>query len=77
MAIFKKFLTDFTGEELINCINSAYNLKSFSDVNVTPLHKLTDCNHVLELYHGPTCAFKDVALQILPYFLTTSARKKW
>ena len=75
MAIFKKFLTDFTGEELINCINGAYNLKSFSSNSVTPLHKLTDTNYVLELYHGPTCAFKDVALQILPYFLTTSARK--
>ena len=75
MAIFKKFITDFTGEELINCINGAYNLKSFSNIKVTPLHKLTDKNYVLELYHGPTCAFKDVALQILPYFLITSAKK--
>ena len=75
MEIFKKFLTDFTDKELINCINDAYNLKSFSSIKITPLHKLTDKNYVLELYHGPTYAFKDIALQILPYFLTTSAKK--
>lgn len=75
MAIFQKFLTDFSDEELIHCINGAYNLKSFSSEKVTPIHSLSKENHILELYHGPTCAFKDVALQILPYFLTTSAKK--
>lgn len=75
LVIFKKFLTDFTNKELINCINAAYNLKSFSSIKITPMHKLTNKNHVLELYHGPTCSFKDVALQILPHFLITSARK--
>lgn len=73
--ILGEFLTDFTQEEIQHCVDAAYNQKSFSDPAVTPLRSLNDRCAVLELYHGPTSAFKDVALQILPHLLTTSARK--
>lgn len=75
LSILGKFLTDFTKEELKYCIDNAYNEKTFTSKLVTPLHILNDKCGVLELYHGPTSAFKDVALQILPYLLTTSAKK--
>lgn len=75
MSIIGKFLTDFTEAELRHCIDNAYNEKTFTSPLITPLHMLDDSSAVLELYHGPTSAFKDVALQILPYLLTTSANK--
>lgn len=75
MSILGKFLTDFTEAELRHCIDNAYNEKTFTSPLITPLHLLNDSSAVLELYHGPTSAFKDVALQILPYLLTTSAKK--
>lgn len=75
MSILGKFLTDFTEAELRHCIDNAYNDRTFTSSLITPLHLLNDTSAVLELYHGPTSAFKDVALQILPYLLTTSANK--
>ncbi len=74
-AVFRKFLTDFTDSEIQHCVDSAYTDKNFDTANITELKKLTDSAYVLELWHGPTCAFKDMALQILPYLLTTSAKK--
>ena len=73
--VLKKFLNDFTDEEIDYCVSNAYNSNTFTDANITPLHVLNNKSAVLELYHGPTSAFKDVALQILPYLLTTSAKK--
>ncbi len=73
--IFSKFLTDFTDEELKYCTESAYNDKSFATADIAELSHLFDGTYVLELWHGPTCAFKDMALQILPYLLTTSLKK--
>lgn len=73
--ILSKYLTDFTKEELENCINKAYNKEKFETENIAPLYKLDDESYFLELWHGPTCAFKDMALQILPHLLTTSMRK--
>ncbi len=73
--VFKKFLTDFTDAELKYCTESAYNDKSFATANITEISHLFDGTYVLELWHGPTCAFKDMALQILPYLLTTSLKK--
>ena len=73
--VLKKFLTDFTDEELKKCVSSAYGNNKFGEGDVVPLHKLSDNASVLELWHGPTCAFKDVALQILPHFLTAAMRK--
>ena len=73
--VFSKFLTDFTGAEIKYCVDGAYNTKNFDTENIAELAHLFDGTYMLELWHGPTCAFKDMALQILPYFLTTSAKK--
>ncbi len=73
--ILSKFLTDFTDEELKNCIDSAYTKEKFETDNIAPVYKLNDSKYVLELWHGPTCAFKDMALQILPHLLTASMKK--
>lgn len=73
--ILKLYLTDFTDEELSMCVEGAYKKGKFSSDKVAPLHKLTDSAEVLELWRGPTCAFKDMALQLLPYLLTVSAGK--
>lgn len=73
--VLKKFLTDFTDEELNYCINNAYTKEKFETDNIAPVYKLNDKTYFLELWHGPTCAFKDMALQILPYLLTTSMKK--
>ncbi|MBQ5911181.1 MAG: threonine synthase [Clostridia bacterium] len=68
------FLTDFTEQELEYCAKGAY-LGSFDNDLPAPLKALDDKVSILELWHGPTCAFKDLALQILPYLLTTSSKK--
>ncbi len=73
--VFSKFLTDFTPEELRRCVEGAYNDKNFDTNNIAEIAKLKEGRYILELWHGPTCAFKDMALQILPYLLTTSAKK--
>lgn len=73
--IFSRLLTDFTPEEVRHCVDSAYNDKNFDTNNIAEISHLLTGTYVLELWHGPTCAFKDMALQILPYLLTTSAKK--
>ncbi|MGN1267245.1 MAG: threonine synthase [Dorea sp.] len=71
--VMKLFLTDFTEEELKNCIERAYDSK-FDTEEIAPLVKVDD-TYYLELFHGATIAFKDMALSILPHLLTTSAKK--
>ncbi len=71
--ILKLYLTDFTEEELKNCINKAYDQK-FDTPDIAPVVKKGDVS-ILELFHGKTIAFKDMALSILPYFMTTAANK--
>lgn len=71
--VMKLFLTDFTGDELKACIDKAYDSK-FDTEEIVPLVK-ADGAYFLELFHGATIAFKDMALSILPHLLTTSARK--
>ena len=71
--VMKLFLTDFTEEELKNCIDSAYD-KKFDTPEIARIVK-KDGVYFLELFHGATIAFKDMALSILPYLLTTSAKK--
>ena len=73
--VFSRFLTDFTSDEIRHCVDSAYNSRNFDSDNIAELSELSEGTYVLELWHGPTCAFKDMALQILPYLLTTSAKK--
>ena len=71
--IMSKFFTDFTEEELRTCIANAYDSK-FDTEKIAPLVK-KDGVYYLELYHGATIAFKDMALSILPHLMVTSARK--
>ena len=72
-AVMSKFLTDFTEEELKHCIDSAYDEK-FDTPEIAPLVK-ADGAYFLELFHGSTIAFKDMALSILPHLMTVSAKK--
>lgn len=71
--VMKQFLTDFTEEELKSCINKAYDSK-FDTEEIAPLVQ-ADGAYYLELFHGATIAFKDMALSILPHLLITAARK--
>lgn len=73
--VLRKFLTDFTVKEISDCTAGAYGNDKFSSDKVAPVVKLDDNRYILELWHGPTCAFKDMALQILPYFMTTALKK--
>lgn len=71
--VMKLFLTDYTEAELKSCIDKAYD-KKFDTDEIAPL-KQVDNSYYLELYHGATIAFKDMALSILPHLLTTAAKK--
>ena len=71
--VMKLYLTDFTKEELLSCINKAYDSK-FDAQEIAPM-VYADGAYYLELFHGPTIAFKDMALSILPHLMTTSAKK--
>lgn len=71
--VMSRFLTDFTEEELKDCIARAYDSK-FDTNEIAPLHK-ADQAYFLELFHGATIAFKDMALSILPHLMTTAAKK--
>ncbi|HZJ78334.1 MAG TPA: threonine synthase [Clostridia bacterium] len=74
-AILSMYLTDFSQEEIDLCVKGAYAQGKFSSEKVAELKQLKDGVNVLELWKGPTCAFKDMALQLLPHLLTTSAKK--
>ena len=71
--VMSRFLTDFTEEELKSCIEKAYDSK-FDTEEIVPLVKKGNA-YIMELFHGPTIAFKDMALSILPHLLTTAAKK--
>ena len=73
--VFGRFLTDFSEAEIAYCVDNAYTAKAFDSDNIAELAHLFNGTYMLELWHGPTCAFKDMALQILPYLLTTSIKK--
>ena len=72
--ILSLFLTDFTEEEIHGCVHRAYTDK-FDDNRPAPLSRLIGNSYFLELWHGPTCAFKDMALQLLPELIKTSMKK--
>ena len=71
--VLKKFLTDYTDEELKFCVEHAYDSK-FDTEEIAPVVE-KDGKYFLELFHGATIAFKDMALSILPYLMTTAAKK--
>lgn len=73
--VLSLFLTDFTPEEIAYCAENAYTTEKFGSDKIAQISKVEPGEYLLELWHGPTCAFKDMALQILPYLLTTSAKK--
>lgn len=73
--VLKEYLTDFTEEELDYCVKGAYSAEKFSSDKIAPTVNIDGNKNILELWHGPTCAFKDMALQLLPYLMTVSAKK--
>ncbi len=75
VSVLSRFLTDFSVEEVRECAEAAYGSGRFLAPEVAPVRTLKDDVHVLELWHGPTCAFKDMALQILPHLMRVSAKK--
>ena len=66
--VLKLYLTDFTDEEIKYCVSGAYD-NTFDDNKPAPVVEVKKGENILELWHGPTCAFKDMALQLLPYCL--------
>ena len=72
--IMSRFLDDFSREELEGFTDSAY-ARNFDNFEIAPLSMINDKTAFLELWHGPTCAFKDMALQMLPHLLTASLKK--
>jgi threonine synthase len=69
------YLDDFSADEIGHFIRRAYGIGKFDNEKITPLVKLTDQLFIQELWHGPTSAFKDIALQILPHMLVEAMRK--
>ena len=74
--VMNMFLDGYTASELAGFCAKAYGDEKFDDPAVAPVRTLDDGTHVLELWHGPTCAFKDMALQMLPHLLTAALKKE-
>ncbi|MDD4802621.1 MAG: threonine synthase [Syntrophomonas sp.] len=74
-AVLAYYLQDFSPAEIKKCVMGAYNTSSFDDERIAPLVKINDRIYIQELWHGPTSAFKDMALQLLPHLLVASAEK--
>ena len=73
--VMKQFLEEFSVKELTDYANAAYGPQKFDTPAVAPVRTLDGTTHCLELWHGPTCAFKDMALQMLPHLLTAALEK--
>lgn len=73
--ILQLFLRDYSKDELNECMRNAYNAETFSDSRIAPLTVIDEKISVLELWHGPTSAFKDMALQLMPHLLSLALAK--
>lgn len=72
--ILSLFLTDYSADDISSCVKGAYNSAKFDSPKMAPTVKLENGLYVLELWHGPTCAFKDMALQLMPRLFTTAIK---
>ena len=75
LKLISLFLPDFSTEEIKDCVDKAYNKTNFAHRSITPLFKMEDDMYFMELWHGPTAAFKDIALQMMPHLLSLSLKK--
>ncbi len=73
--ILRDFMEDYSIAEIKECVNAAYRAESWDDPAIAPVRQLADGIHVLELFHGPTLAFKDIALNMLPHLVRLAAEK--
>lgn len=73
--ILSLFLPDYTKEEIEHSVHDAYDYPNFSNKAVAPLYEVDEHTYVLELWHGPTAAFKDMALQVMPHLLSLALKK--
>ncbi len=76
VAILQKFLTDYSPEELLGCVQQAYRQDKFPGESPAPVVSINSNLHILELWHGPTQAFKDMALQLLPPLLSQALHQQ-
>ncbi|MDI6709947.1 MAG: threonine synthase [Bacillota bacterium] len=74
-AVLAPYLSDYTPEELDACVAAAYNTERFDTPAIAPLVRTAAGEYYLELWHGPTCAFKDMALQVMPHLLARAVAK--
>lgn len=75
ISILKYFLDDYTDTEITESVLKAYTESKFGCPEIAPIYRLNENIYILELWHGPTCAFKDMALQILPHLLVKAVKK--
>lgn len=73
--IMSTYLDDYTPQEIEDCVQRAYNSGNFYHAGLAPLEKLGEQTYVMELWHGPTAAFKDMALQVMPHLLSYAINK--
>ncbi|MBE0601262.1 MAG: threonine synthase, partial [Firmicutes bacterium] len=73
--ILRAFLEDYSKTEIADAVQAAYSPENFDDPAIVPLKRLGDRIQIMELFHGPTLAFKDIALKLLPHLVRMAARK--
>ena len=73
--VLRDYLEDYSISEIENAVNRAYSAEEWDDPAIAPVRTLAKDTHVLELFHGPTLAFKDIALKLLPHLVSLAAEK--